>query len=42
MAAYGLSERQACRLLGLSRSSCRYRPRPKPVDREIARLLRTP
>jgi putative transposase len=33
----GLSERLACGLVGLARSSCRYRPRPPPSDEEELR-----
>jgi putative transposase len=33
----GLSERLACGLAGLARSSCRYRPRPPPSDEEELR-----
>lgn len=34
-----MSERRACRLLGLDRSSCRYRPKPK-LDEELCARLR--
>lgn len=40
MARHGLSERRACRLLGLSRNGYRYRPRKKPDDKEVAGVLR--
>ena len=35
----GLSERRACRLVGLSRSSYHYVPRQAEEDREIAAKL---
>lgn len=40
MKKHGLSERRACRLLGLSRSGYRYKPRKKPDDEEVAKVLR--
>ena len=40
MERHGLSERRACRLLGLSRNGYRYEPRKKPDDEEVARVLR--
>jgi len=40
MERHGLSERRACRLLGLSRSGYRYKPRKKPNDEEVAKVLR--
>lgn len=33
----GYSERRACGLLGLARSSCRYEPRTRPEEEEILR-----
>ena len=39
MEEHGISERQACRYLGISRIAYRYQPR-KPGDKEIIRLLK--
>ncbi len=38
---HGLSERRACRLFQLSRSVCRYRPKPR-YDEPIQALLTDP
>ena len=35
--AYRRSERRACRLLGMSRSSCRYQPQPRFIGEEVLR-----
>jgi len=39
MEEHGISERQACRYLGTSRTAYRYQPQ-KPGDEEIIRLLK--
>jgi putative transposase len=36
-AHYGLSERRACRLVGIGRSTLRYRSRPRPEEEESLR-----
>jgi putative transposase len=37
---YGLSERRACRLVGIGRSTLRYRSRPRPEEESLRRRLR--
>ena len=37
---YGVSERQACRLVGIGRSTQRYRSRPRPEEESLRRRLR--
>jgi putative transposase len=37
---YGLSERRACRLVGIGRSTLRYRSRPRPEEESWRRRLR--
>jgi putative transposase len=39
-AHYGLSERRACRLVGIGRSTLRYRSRPRPEEESLRRRLR--
>jgi putative transposase len=39
-AHYGLSERRACRLVGIGRSTLRYRSRPRPEEESLKRRLR--
>lgn len=39
-AHYGLSERRACRLVGIGRSTLRYRSRPRPEEEPLKRRLR--
>jgi putative transposase len=38
-AHYGLSERRACRLVGIGRSTLRYRSRPRPEEESLKRRL---
>jgi putative transposase len=37
---YGVSERRACRLVGIGRSTLRYRSRPRPEEESLRRRLR--
>jgi putative transposase len=37
---YEVSQRHACGLLGLGRSSCRYRPSPRPDEAMVRQQLR--
>ena len=37
---YGMSERRACRLVGIERSTLRYRSRPRPEEESLRRRLR--
>ncbi len=37
---YGLSERRACRLVGIGRSTLRYCPRPRTVEARVRQRLR--
>ena len=37
---FGLSERRACRLVGIGRSTLRYRSRPRPEEESLKRRLR--
>lgn len=37
---HGISERRACRLVGLARSTARYEPEPKPDERELVGRIR--
>jgi putative transposase len=39
-ADYGLSERRACRLVGIGRSTQRYRPRARADDQPLRQRLR--
>ena len=39
-AHYGLSERRACRLVGIGRSTLRYRSQPRPEEESLRRRLR--
>ena len=39
-ADYGLSERRACRLVGIGRSTLRYWSRPRPEEESLKRRLR--
>ena len=39
-AHYGLSERRACRLVGIGRSTLRYRPCPRPEEESLRHRLR--
>src|SRR5215210_2931494 len=39
-AHYGLSERRACRLVGIGRSTLRYRSHPRPEEESLKRRLR--
>ena len=39
-AHYGLSERRACRLVGIGRSTLRYRSRPRPEEESLRQRLR--
>ena len=39
---YGLSERRACRLVGVGRSTLAYRPRGRPDEAALRQRLREP